>query len=435
MSNQLFAARLSDLGNENAFKVGADIARVEAAGRSVIKLNLGEPDFDSAANINKVAIDNIEAGNSHYCDPQGIAEFRQAVARTITRTRGVDMDPERVVVTSGGKPPIAYSLLSYVDAGDEVIYPNPGFPIYQSWVGFVHAVPKPLPLRENKGFRFDIDDLERLVGPKTKLIILNSPSNPTGGVLTGEDLDRIAELLQARAHPQFRILSDEVYEEIVFDGARHESIISRPGMAERTIILNSHSKTFAMTGWRVGYAALPTVEEALVFKQWNINTYSCSPPFIQMAAAEALNNPDNIDIVAGMRTRFQERRDAVIPALNDIPGISCATPAGAFYAFPNVGQACEDLGIMAERERLIGQGASPAPAATIFQMFALYHHAVATLDRAAFGTLDSGDEHYVRISLASDLQTLLEGVKRLATAAVDREGFSRFAEEKDLTAL
>lgn len=431
----VYAGRLSLLGTENAFKIGDDIARVERTGAKVIRLNLGEPDFNSAANINQAALESIQAGDSHYCDPQGTLDLRRSIAEHVSKTRSLNVSPDQVTVTSGGKPPIAFSMLTYVDEGDEVIYPNPGFPIYQSWISFLKAVPRPLALKETKGFRFDVADLEPLITRQTKLIIINSPSNPTGGVLTADDLARTAELLRAKAHPQFRVLSDEVYDHILFDGAVHLSIASLPGMAEHTIIMNSHSKTYAMTGWRVGYAVLPTAEEAKVFKTWNINTYSCTPPFIQAAARQALDDPQNQVVVAKMVEQFQVRRDAVVEALNRVDGFSCAKPAGAFYAFPNVGQACKNLGIMAECQRLEKEGRAPAPPSTVFQHFALYRHRVAAVDRAAFGTIDCRDEHYVRISLASDLDTLMEGVRRLADAATDRQGFREFAAQTDLCAL
>lgn len=422
----LFAERIALLGNESAFKIGQDILRVESSGRSVIKLNLGEPDFNSADNINQTAIDHILAGNSHYVDPQGLLPLRESIAARLSETREIKAEANRVVVTSGGKPPIGYSMLTYVDPGDEVIYPNPGFPIYESWINFVQALPRPLNLLEEKDFRIDLNELEQLVNRKTKLIILNSPSNPTGGVLTRDDLAQLSKILKAKAHPEFRILSDEVYEEILFDNLTHRSVISQPGMTEHTVILNSHSKTFAMTGWRIGYALLPTRMEAEAFKQWNINTSSCTPPFIQMAAKEALDNPENRKIVAAMRNKFQERRDIVIEALNRIEGVRCVKPTGAFYAFPNIEGVCRRLGAIDYwREKIEQDTKVPSPA-TLFQLFTLYRHGVATLDRNSFGTIDSQGQHFLRISLASDLASLTEGVRRLAAAASDQIGFQEF---------
>ncbi|MDJ0783210.1 MAG: aminotransferase class I/II-fold pyridoxal phosphate-dependent enzyme [Desulfosarcinaceae bacterium] len=426
----LTAKRMLLLGSENAFKVGDDIRRAEALGTSVIKLNLGEPDFDSAPNINQAACQAIAAGDAHYCDPQGLLSLRRSIAASVFKSRGVRVDPDQVVVTCGGKPPIGYSVLTYVDPGDEVIYPNPGFPIYESWIKFVEAIPRPMMLKEERSFRLDLDDLAPLISENTKLIILNSPSNPTGGVLTKDDLVAIATLLKERAHPQFRILSDEVYEKILFDGRRHESILSLPEMRAHTILLNSHSKTYAMTGWRVGYAVLPSVEEAQIFRQWNINTYSCVPPFIQRAAQQAIDDAQNDEIVSKMTAEFERRRDRVIDALNEIPGVRCVKPAGAFYAFPNIAGVIRHLDIMERYEALLRPGCQPVDPSTMFQLFALYRHGVATLDRAAFGINGSFGQHYLRISLASDTATLMTGVRRLAAAAVDREGWLRFAREE-----
>jgi aspartate/methionine/tyrosine aminotransferase len=265
-----------------------------------------------------------------------------------------------------------------------------------------------------------------LVNEKTKLVIINSPSNPTGGVLTKEDLEETSSLLRDKAHPEFRVLSDEVYEEILFDGIKHESILSEPGMAERTILLNCHSKTFAMTGWRVGYAVLPSVEEADVFFQWNVNTYSCTPPFIQMAAKEALDNPLLKDSVAFMRQKFQQRRDVIIEALNRIDGFNCVSPQGAFYAFPNISGACQRLGILDYYREMKEKNRETAQPATLFQKFALYRHGVATLDRAAFGSINAEGQHFLRVSLASDLESLKEGVRRLEAASRDKDGMAEF---------
>jgi len=420
------ADRVKNLGDESAFKVGDDIRKCEAKGLSVVRLNIGEPDFDSAPNINRVAIQNIEDGNSHYIDPQGILSFRGSIARVMAETRNIQLPPDHIVVTSGGKPVIGYSMIAYVNPGDEVIYPSPGFPIYESWITFLGAVPVPVYLKEEKDFRFDATDLEPLVTSKTKLLIINSPSNPTGCVLTREDLSGIASLLAQKADPNFRILSDEVYDEIVFDGLRHESMLSVPGMDRHTILLNSLSKSFAMTGWRLGYAVLPTVEEAMLFRQLNINTYSCTPPFIQMAGKAALDNKENKTIVSAMRREFQTRRDVMIEALNRIDGICCVKPAGAFYAYPNITGVCEKLGILSayeEKARNLKDIASPS---TLFQLFALYVHGVATLDRSSFGQIGCENSHYLRLSMASDMETLKEGIGRLADASADVDGFQDF---------
>lgn len=427
----LYADRVKSLGTENAFKIGDDIRRCEQMGMKVVKLNLGEPDFTSAENINRVAIENIRSGNSHYTDPQGILPFRESIARQILETRGARVDPQQIVVTTGAKPAISYTMMTYVNPGDEVIYPSPGFPIYESWVTFVGAVPVPLHLEEEKGFRFDAVDLERLITPRTKVLIINSPSNPTGGVLTAEDLKDIAGVIRDRAAPGIRIYSDEIYEDIIFDGKEHESIVSIPGMFEKTILVSGHSKSYAMTGWRLGYAVLPTTDEAMVFRQLNINIISCTPPFIQEAGKEALDNEENRGIIAAMVNEFAKRRDVVVDRLNRIDGVHCNKPEGAFYVFPNIDGVCRELGIIEAYEKLPPETKQRTSPSTIFQMFALYHHGVATMDRRSFGAIGSEGKHYLRLSTATDMESLKEGVQRIEAASRDKEGVARFIREGD----
>jgi len=421
-----FADRVNSLGTENAFKIGDDIKRCLEKGMDVVKLNLGEPDFNSAENINRVAIKNIEAGNSHYTDPQGIIGLRETIARQVKQTRGIEVDPRQVVVTSGAKPPISYTMMSYVNPGDEVIYPSPGFPIYESWVTFVGAKPVPLHLEEEKGFRFDAGDIERLITPRTKVLIINSPSNPTGGVLTVDDLKEIAGVIREKANPSIRIYSDEVYEDILFDGNTHHSIVSQPGMRERTVMVSGHSKSYAMTGWRLGYAVLPTAEEAIVFRQLNINIISCTPPFIQEAGKQALDGKENRPIVASMTSEFQKRRDVVVSMLNAIDGVHCNKPQGAFYVFPNIAGVCKKLGVIDAFESLDPQTKKKTSPSTMFQMFALYEHGVATMDRRSFGVIGSEGKHFLRLSTAASMELLKEGVRRIEAASKDRGGFERF---------
>lgn len=428
----LLADRMTALGTENAFKLGEDIRRVEARGVEVIKFNLGEPDFDSAEHINRVAIREIEAGNSHYCDPAGILPLRRAVAKHLESTRGLDVDPDRIVVTPGGKPPIGYTHLTYVNPGNEVIYPSPGFPIYESWVEFLGAEPVPLQLSEERGFAFDAQDLEDLITPKTKLIILCSPSNPTGGVLSDEDLDGIAEVIREKAPEDVRVYSDEIYEHITFDGEAHHSITTRPGMEERTVLASGHSKGFAMTGWRLGWAVLPTVEEARIFKQLNINLVSCVPPFVQMAGAEAYESETSAETVAEMVAAFERRRDWVVPALNDLDGMRCATPKGAFYVFPNVEGVCRALGVFEAYEALAEPVRRRTSPSGMLQMFLLYSYGVATMDRNSFGRIGAQGQHFLRLSIANSLEQLKIGVERLSEAVTDREGFFEFLDREKL---
>lgn len=426
----LLARRIESLGTENAFKVGADIRRAEDRGIDVIRLNIGEPDVDSPPHVNEVGIEQILAGNAHYTDAQGILSLREAVAGHVARTRGVEVDPARVVVTPGAKPSIGYTMQTYVDPGDEVVYPSPGFPIYESWVTFVGATPRPLHLAEERGFAFTAEDLAALVTDRTKVIVLNSPSNPTGGVLSADDLRDIAGVIRVRCRPEVRILSDEIYEHVVFDGAEHHSIASEEGMAGRTILLSGHSKGFAMTGWRLGWAVLPTAEEADVFTRLNINTISCVPPFIQEAGRAAYEDPASLATTAAMVRAFEERRDRVVPALNAIDGIDCQTPRGAFYVFPNVAGVCERLGILDAWEELDDEARSRTGPAAMLQMFLLYRHGVATMDRASFGAIGAEGQHYLRLSIATSLERLLEGVERIAGAADDRDGFHSFMREE-----
>lgn len=428
----LLADRISALGTENAFKLGEDIAKVVARGMDVVKFNLGEPDFDSAAHINKVGMEQIDAGNSHYCDPAGIKPFRDTIARHIERSRGIEASPDRIVVTTGAKPPISFTFQTYVNPGDEVIYPSPGFPIYESWVTYLGAVPKPLHLDEEKGFAFTPADLEALITDKTKLIIINSPSNPTGGVLSKDLLTGIAEVVRSKARPDVRIYSDEVYEHILFDGESHHSIAVEPGMAEKTVLVSGHSKGFAMTGWRLGWALLPTVEEAKIFKQLNINTISCVPPFIQEAGRAAYESPETPATVEKMVKAFEQRRDWVVPALNDLPGVRCETPRGAFYVFPNIAGAVELLGIDKDYAALPEAARARTSPSTMFQMFLLYRYGVATMDRRSFGSIGTEGKHFLRLSIATAMDQIKEGVARMEKAIADRNGFRAFLDEERL---
>ncbi len=428
----LLAGRMAALGTENAFKLGEDIQICLDRGMEVIKFNLGEPDSDSAPHINRVAIDQIEAGNSHYCDPAGILPLRRAISNFIGETRGLDVDPDRIVVTPGAKPPISFTLMTYVDPGDEVIYPSPGFPIYESWVRFVGAKPVPLHLEESRGFAFGPEDLVRLITDKTKVIILCSPSNPTGGVLSREELRGIAEVIRDRCRPDVRVYADEIYEKILFDGESHASIACEEGMEPITVLASGHSKSYAMTGWRLGWAALPTAEEARVFKQLNINVVSCVPPFVQEAGREAYENPESQRVVDAMVAEFQRRRDWIVPALNDIPGVSCQNPKGAFYVFPNVAGVCESLGVVDAHEAFEPEKRTRTSPSTMFQLFLLYRYGVATMDRNSFGSIGAEGQHYLRLSIAASMEACQAGVARMAEAATDREGFVRFLEEERL---
>ena len=423
---KLLSERTAKLGSENAFKVGAIIAEAEAMGIDVIKFNLGEPDFDTPKYICDAAAESLAKGNTHYCAPGGIKPLLEVLARQISETRGIPINPANIVVTTGAKPPISYSLLTYVNPGDEVIYPSPGFPIYESWTTFVGAKPVPLHLQEDKGFRFTADELEKLITPKTKLIIINSPSNPTGGVLAKDDLDSIAEVINAKCDENVRVYSDEVYENILFDGSKHCSIASAENMQNKTIIASGFSKSYAMTGWRLGYAVLPTRPEADAFTNLNINIISCTSPFSQVAGVEALVNQQSDKVIQTMVQNFEERRNYAVPALNAIDGITCANPKGAFYVFPNLEGVCRNLGIFESYNTLPPETALQTSPSKLFQMFLIFRYGVATMDRNSFGRIGAEDLHFIRLSTATDLESIKLGIARIKEAAADKAGFQDF---------
>ncbi len=422
----IFAQRVSLLGTENAFKIGPWIREVEQGGHRVIRCNLGEPDFELPAHIAAEVKRQIDLGQTHYVDPQGIEPLRVAIAKRVAEARGIDVTPDRVVVFPGAKPPIGFAQQIYCDPGDHVIYPSPGFPIYESFTRFTGAVPVPLQLREERGFAFTGRELETRITPRTKLIYLNFPSNPTGGVATREQLEEIAAVIRHEAPADVRIYSDEVYEDILFDGAKHESIASLPGMADRTIIIGGVSKSFAWTGGRVGWAILPTAEEASIFRTFNINYFSCVPAYNQYGAKVAIESPESAASIAKMTSAFQLRRDVVVHGLNAIPGITCQTPRGAFYVFPNIEGVCRDVGAVDAWHSMAFDVRARTSPSTLFQMFLLFRYHVATLDRRSFGVIDTDGQHYLRISIATSMDDLSEAVTRIAIAAKDREGFKDF---------
>jgi aspartate aminotransferase len=323
------ADSLQELGTETAFSVLARAKEIEASGREVIHLEIGEPDFDTPAHITEAAIEALHAGETHYCPAAGLPDFRAAIAEHLSASRGVDVPASRVLVANGAKPFLFFTILATCNPGDEVVYPDPGFPIYESAIRWSGARPVPLPLLEERDFAFDPADLEERLGDRTKLVILNSPQNPTGGMLPAADVERAAELI---ARTRAWVLSDEVYAQMHY-GDAFASIASLDGMLERTILLDGLSKTYAMTGWRCGFAAVP---EPLVdpLTRFFVNSTSCVPPFVQIAGIAAVTGPR--DAVDAMVAEFHRRRDLVVDGLNALPGVSCRLPRGAFYAFPNV---------------------------------------------------------------------------------------------------
>jgi aspartate/methionine/tyrosine aminotransferase len=375
-----FAARMSRLGTESAFEVLAKAKGLEAQGRDIIHLEIGQPDFVTPMNICEAAFKAMKDGHTGYGPSAGLLEFREIVADHISETRGVEIHPDEVTVTSGAKPIIFFTILALVDEGDEVIYPDPGFPIYESVIDFISGKAVPLPLREEVDFRFRIDDLVSAISDRTKLLIINSPQNPTGGTLEKSDLEAITAL--ATKH-DFYVLTDEVYSRILYEGA-HESPINHPGMKERTILIDGHSKTYAMTGWRLGYGIAPK-EIADKITQLTINSNSCTATFTQIAGIEALRGPQ--DSVTEMVAEFKKRRDVIVDGLNAIEGVSCIKPLGAFYAFPNVTQlpvSCQELS-----DYLLDEGG------------------VALLPGTAFGKFGDG---YLRLSYANSLENIREAL-------------------------
>ncbi|MGE0404909.1 MAG: pyridoxal phosphate-dependent aminotransferase [Candidatus Korobacteraceae bacterium] len=330
---------MSRLGTESAFETLARARALERQGRNIVHLEIGEPDFDSAPHVVEAGIAALRGGQTHYSPSSGLLELRQAVADYVGRTRGIAVSPEEVVIVPGAKPILFFTILALIEEGDEVIYPDPGFPIYESMIRFVGGRPVPIPLRESRDFRTDANELKSLISDRTRLLILNSPHNPTGGVLTAEDLRDIATVIGDR---NIMVLSDEIYSRLVFDG-EHSSILSLEGWKDRTILLDGFSKTYAMTGWRLGYGVMHP-ELAAQMTRLMINSNSCTATFTQLAGIEALTGDQSP--VEAMRGEFLRRRDHVVKRVNRIPGFSCRMPHGAFYVFPNItgtGRSSQDL--------------------------------------------------------------------------------------------
>jgi aspartate/methionine/tyrosine aminotransferase len=427
----LISDRTSRIATENAFKVGPYIVALENAGHKVIKCNLGEPDFPLPAHVRDEVKAQLDKDNVHYCDPQGILPLRKAVAKYVGEARGLEYAPEQVVVFPGGKPPIGLCQQTYCNPGDEIIYPSPGFPIYESFINYVGARPVPLHLREELGFSFTGADLEKLITDKTKLIFMNFPSNPTGGVASREQLEEIADVIKRKCDPNIRIYSDEIYENILFDGSKNYSIASVAGMQEKTLIATGASKSYSWTGGRIGWVVFPSVDEALLFKNLNINYFSCIPPYNQEGARVAIESPLSKGSIAEMNTAFEQRRDFVVNALNNMPGVECQLPKGAFYVFPNIAGVVRNMKIdeaFAALPKDMQQKTSPS---TLFQMFLLWNYQVATMDRKSFGQIGAENMHYLRLSIATGMEDLKIGMQRMADAIADEAGFAKFIEAQE----
>ena len=380
------AERIGRLKAEGAYEMLARAQALEAQGREIIHLEIGQPDFDTTPGAALAGIRAITTGLTRYNPPPGIPELRAAVAAEISRTRGVAVGPENVVIMPGGKPVIFFPMLALLEPGDEVIYPDPGFPTYESVTRFLGAMPRPVPLSEDNGFSFDMAAFEEALSVRTRLIILNSPSNPTGSVIPQRDLERIAEA--ARVHDAW-VLSDEIYSRLMYDG-EHTSIISLPGMLERTVLLDGFSKTYAMTGWRLGYGIMP-IQLAEAVALLLTNSIGCTATFTQHAGLAALTGPQ--DDVDKMVAQFRQRRDAIVEGLNAIPGITCLKPQGAFYVFPNV--------------RSFGKTSAELSA------YLLDTAGVAVLPGTAFGRYGEG---YLRLSYANSLENIERALMRMREA-------------------
>jgi len=382
------AERISRLGVESAFDVLVKARALEAQGRNVVHLEIGEPDFPTPPHIVEAAKRALDEGWTHYGPTQGLPELRESIARYVSRTRGIQAGAEQVCVVPGGKPIIYFPLIALLEEGDEVIYPNPGFPIYESMIRFLGAKPVPMPLVESRGFSFDLDLFHDRLSDRTKLVILNSPQNPTGGVIPPDDLGAIAKMLGER---DVMVLSDEIYTRIHYGTEPPVSILQFEGMAEKTILLDGFSKTYAMTGWRMGYGLMPEWLVAAVNKLM-VNSNSCTASFTQRAGIAALEGPQ--DAVDRMVGEFRRRRDVFCRGLNEIPGFRCALPGGAFYAFPNV----------------TGTGMHSKDLADLL----LYEAGVSCLNGGGFGEYGEG---YIRFSYANSLENLTEAVERIRKVA------------------
>lgn len=389
--DSIFAKRMETLGTETAFEVLAKARALEKQGKDIVHLEIGEPDFDTPRNIKEAAAKALYSGYTHYVPSAGIPEFRQAIAEYISKTRKIDVNADEVVVTPGGKPVMFFSILALVNPGDEVLYPNPGFPIYESLINFVGAKPVPIPLREENDFSLDPEYVKEKITKKTKMIIINSPENPTGGILTKDHLKVIADCVADR--DDLFVLADEIYSRIIYEG-KHESITAFPGLKEKTILLDGFSKTYAMTGWRLGYGVMQK-DLAQKVAQLMTNSNSCTCSFIQMAGLEALKGPQTES--EKMVAEFKKRREVIVSGLNKIKGITCKKPKGAFYVFPNItgtGMDCRKLG-----DHL------------------LYNGGVAVLPGTSFGKFGEG---YLRLSFANSVENIKKALERIGKALENR---------------
>jgi aspartate/methionine/tyrosine aminotransferase len=385
--NPAFAKRMENLGSEGAFEVLAKAKALERQGKEIVHLELGEPDFDTPRNIKEAAVKALYAGHTRYVPAAGIPEFREAIGEHVSKSRKIEVDLEEVVVTPGAKPIMFFSILALVNPGDEVVYPNPGFPVFESMINFVGAKPVPIPLKEENDFRLNHEYIKEKITKKTKMIILNSPENPTGGVLTIDDLKTVADCIANR--DDAFVLSDEIYSRIVYEG-EHQSIASLPKMKEKTILVDGFSKTYAMGGWRLGYGVMRK-DLAQKVAQLMINSNSCTCDFIQWAGIEALKGPQ--DEPKRMVAEFKKRREVIVSGLNKIEGITCNKPMGAFFVFPNINGTRMDSNELGD--------------------YLLNEAGVAVIPGTAFGKYGEG---YLRLSFANSVENIEKALDRISRA-------------------
>ena len=389
--NSIFAKRMGTLETETAFEVLAKAKALEKQGKNIVHLEIGEPDFDTPQNIKDAAVKALKDGYTHYGPSAGLPEFRETIAQYISRTRRIEAKADEVVVTPGAKPIMFFSMLALVNPGEEVLYPNPGFPVYESLANFVQGKPVPIPLKEENDFRLDPEHVKEKITKKTKMIILNYPENPTGGILTRDDLKVIADCIADR--DDVFVLADEIYSRIIYEG-KHDSIASLPGMKDKTILLDGFSKTYAMTGWRLGYGVMRK-DIAQKIAQLMTNSNSCTASFTQIAGIEALKGPQGD--VEKMVAEFKRRREVIVEGLNKIKGFMCKKPKGAFYAFPNITGTGMD-------SRKLGD-------------HLLYNAGVAVLPGTSFGKFGEG---YLRLSFANSVENIKKALDRIAKAVEKR---------------
>ncbi len=389
--DSIFAKRMETLGTETAFEVLAKAKALEKQGKDIIHLEIGEPDFDTPRNIKDAAVKALNAGYTHYGPSAGLPEFRETIAQYVSKTRGIKVNPDEVVVTPGGKPIMCFSILALVNPGDEVLYPNPGFPIYESLINFVDAKPIPIPLKEENDFRLDPEYVKAKITKKTKMIILNYPENPTGGIVTKEDLKVIADCIEGR--DDLFVLADEIYSRIIYEG-KHETITSLSGMKDKTILLDGFSKTYAMTGWRLGYGVMRK-DIAQKVAQLMTNSNSCTCTFAQIAGMEALKGPQTEP--EKMVAEFKKRREVIVAGLNNVKGMTCKKPRGAFYVFPNITGTGIDCRKLSDH--------------------LLYNAGVAVLPGTSFGKYGEG---YLRLSFANSIKNIEKALERISKAVEKR---------------